>query len=147
MTGGTFGRLTALAAATGMRSFAGPAVMAAQHGGPLGTVVPMMAAVELIADKTPFIGSRLDRGPLAGRVVMGALVGGLLARREDASAGLGALLGAAAAFAAAHAAYHLRARMKTNNILSGLAEDCVVAGLCAGASAGARQKPYLRSAR
>ena len=137
MMGATLGRITALAAATGMRSFSGPAVLAAQHGGPLGAIVPLMAAGELVADKTPYIGSRLDPGPLGGRVMMGALVGGLLARRDGASPGFGALLGAVVAFAAAHAAYHARARVRTNNILAGMAEDCVVAGLCAGAMSGA----------
>lgn len=124
----------ALGAATGMRSFSGPAVMAMRHGGPLAQVVPLLAAAELVADKTPFIGNRTDPGPLAGRAVMGALVGALSARAHGDSPATGALVGATVAVLAAHLAFHARRSVPLGPVLGGLAEDAIVMGLCAAAA-------------
>jgi len=70
----------ALGAITGIRSMAGPAAMALRHDGVLPGMVAMMAAGEMMLDKTAVIGDRIDPLPLAGRAIMGAIVGGIIAR-------------------------------------------------------------------
>ena len=89
------GKTVALGAMSGMRSMAGPAVLAinAENQTNLTRAVPVMAIGEMIADKMPFMGDRIDPLPLAGRAFMGAIVGGLIAREEDASIVLGGLIG------------------------------------------------------
>lgn len=127
----TIRKTLALGALTGMRTMAGPARLAIQRGGLLKNVVSLMAAAEMIADKTSLVGNRIDAGPLAGRAVMGAVVGGIIAYDEDANVALGGLLGAAAAVAAAHLAYHARKRLAASNVVGGVLEDAVVVGLAA----------------
>jgi uncharacterized membrane protein len=73
-----------LGAITGVRSMAGPAALAARYDGPIKNVVAVLAAGEMIADKTSLVGNRIDPIPLAGRAVAGALVGGLIAARNTA---------------------------------------------------------------
>lgn len=131
MTATTTAQIVALGAATGMRSFAGPATLALRHGGPMGWVGAAMAAGEMVADKTAAIGNRTDPAPLAGRALMGALVGGLLARRAGERALGGALLGAGVAVAAAHLAFRVRGRVP--GYAAALAEDAIVAAICAAA--------------
>ncbi|MEA2525842.1 MAG: hypothetical protein QOG89_3808 [Thermomicrobiales bacterium] len=63
---------------------------------------------EFIADKTPFVPSRLNPGPFAGRLVFGGLTGAVYARGNGRSAPLGFTLGAAAAGLGAYAGYHFR---------------------------------------
>lgn len=131
------GKAVALGAMSGMRSMAGPAVLAinAEEQTALTRAVPVMAIGEMIADKTPFIGNRIDPLPLAGRAFMGAIVGGLIAREEDASVVLGGLIGAATAVIVAHLAY--RARIYASDRLgssAGFIEDGVVVGMGAALS-------------
>jgi uncharacterized membrane protein len=128
----------ALGAATGMRCFSGPAFLALKYGGPLKTIVPVMAAGEMIADKTPYIGNRIDSGPLAGRAVMGAVVGAVIAREHDEPVSAGMLLGAVAAVVTAHLAYQVRRRMPVHGVLAGLAEDALVVGICGSRAAAGR---------
>lgn len=128
----------ALGAATGMRSFSGPAFLALQHGGPLQTIVPVMAAGEMIADKTPYIGNRTDPAPLAGRAVMGAVVGAVIAREQDEPIVVGMLIGAAAAVFAAHLAFQVRKRLPLPGVLAGFVEDAVVVGICGSRAASGR---------
>jgi uncharacterized membrane protein len=118
-----------LGAMTGIRSTAGPAALVARHGGPMKGAVAVMAAGEMIADKTSFVGNRIDSFPLAGRAFMGALVGGLVARRERDNIVLGAATGAAAAIIAAHLTFRLRQRLPFSNAVNGLLEDSIVMGL------------------
>ncbi len=119
----------ALGALTGMRSMAGPAALALPRGGLLARVVGLLAASEMVADKTAFVGDRIDAGPLAGRAVIGAIVGGVIAYEAEESVALGGLLGAAAAVAAAHLAFQARRRLPVSNVEGGLIEDALVAGL------------------
>ena len=131
------GKAVALGAMSGMRSMAGPAVLAinAEEQTALTRAVPVMAIGEMIADKTPFIGNRIDPLPLAGRAFMGAIVGGLIAREEDASVVLGGFIGAATAVIVAHLAY--RARIYASDRLgssAGFIEDGVVVGMGAALS-------------
>ncbi len=121
----------ALATATGMRSMAGPAALAVQQGGTLGRVLPLMAAGEMLVDKTSFVGDRIDPLPLTGRALMGAIVGAVVARRHGQPRVPAALLGAGIAIAAAHLAYHARKRAPGPALLAAAAEDAIVVGLCA----------------
>jgi uncharacterized membrane protein len=137
----------ALGAITGMRSMAGGAALAAaQPDSILKGVVGVMAAGEMILDKTSLVGDRIDPIPLAGRAVMGALVGGAIARRERGNIALGAATGAAAAVVAAHLGFRLRRRLPFSNSVNGLLEDGIVLGIAA-AYGNRRQKYRQHGAR
>lgn len=128
----TLGDTVALGAITGMRSMSGPAVLAmrARKQNALTRAIPALAAGEMIADKLPFMGDRIDPLPLAGRAMMGALVGGFLAHEDDGNILLGGLIGAATAVIVAHLAY--RARMMASDRLgasAGFIEDGLVVGI------------------
>ena len=125
----SFGNILALASITGMRTMSGAAALAAARGGvPMG-VMGLLAVGEMIADKTPGIGNRIDPAPLAARAVMGAVVGALVAREQDGHGITGALLGASTAVVAAHVAFHTRRRLPLPNLPAGLLEDAVVAAI------------------
>jgi uncharacterized membrane protein len=115
-----------MGALTGMRSMAGLATLAAQHGGVLKPVMEIMAGGEMVADKTSWVGNRTDALPQAGRAVMGALAGGLIAHEAREAVWLGALVGAVTAVAATHLAYELRRRLPLSTTAGGLIEDAVV---------------------
>ena len=128
MTRSSIKRILAIGTITGMRSMSGAAAVAARHGGTIGRGVALLAAGEMAADKTPFIGDRTDPLPLAGRAMMGALLGGWIAREQHDSMLLGALLGGATAIAATHLAYQLRNRWPDASAATGLVEDAIVIG-------------------
>ena len=95
----------------GMRCFLAPAVVISRQtscGRNTNLVAAAAAVGELVADKTPYIGSRLDAGPLAGRVIAGALCGARVATQNGGSTAVGLAVGGAAAYASAHFFYHLR---------------------------------------
>ncbi len=119
----------ALGALTGMRSMAGPAALAFRDESILKPVVGALAAAELIADKTPIVGNRIDAAPLAGRALMGAIVGGIVAYEEDGNVAFGAVMGAAAAIVAAHLAFAARRRLAGSSGAGGFVEDALVVGL------------------
>lgn len=127
MTPATLKRILAIGTITGMRSMAGAATLA-RHGGLLKSATALMAAGEMAADKTSVVGNRTDALPLTGRVVMGALLGGLVAREHHDGVLLGALLGAATAVLATHLAYQLRTRLPLSTAASGVLEDAIVVG-------------------
>ncbi len=136
---------------TAARPRAGTATFAAVAAGPLGFVrsrpfrlLSGLAAVgELAGDKLPVVPSRLERGPLGGRLAIGALAGAAVCR--DARVGVvpGALLGAAAASAGAYAGYSVRAALgRATGVpdpVWGVVEDGVAVGLGVLAL-----RPYLR---
>ena len=128
MTAATTRRILALGAISGMRSMAGAAALGARHGGTMQAATAMLAAAEMVADKTPYVGNRTDPLPQAGRAVMGAIVGGVIAAEHGESPWLGAFVGAAAAVVATHLAYRLRARLPLSIPVGGLLEDAVVVG-------------------
>lgn len=132
----SYAKVLAAGAATGMRSLSGPAALARERGGVAGVMVPMLAAAEMIADKTPFLPDRIDPLPLAGRAVLGAVAGGMVARKTGGAGVLGALLGAAAAVSAAHLAYHARKRLDVPDAVAGLLEDGLVLALLASSGRG-----------
>ena len=125
----TLVRALGFGALTGVRSMAGPAALAFESDGPVKNVVGLLAAGEMIADKTPFVGDRIDAAPLAARAVMGGIVGAVVAYEARESVWLGGLIGASAAIAAAHLAYRLRKRLPVSNPIGGAIEDAVVIGL------------------
>ncbi len=140
-------RTVALAAISGVRSMAAPALLAraVSRGDVSGlratpfallgdarvsTVMQALMVGEMIGDKTPFVPSRVSTGPLFGRALSGALVGSALfasRRRQGLS---GALLGAAAALAGVYAADRLRSATTQGlglpDPLFGLLEDGLV---------------------
>ena len=118
-----------LGALTGMRSMSGAAALAAGRGGLLPRLATTLAAGEMVADKTEAIGDRTDALPMGGRAMMGALVGGFVARDHRTSIVAGALIGAAAAIAMTHLAYHVRKRLPVSNLIGGLSEDALVAAI------------------
>jgi hypothetical protein len=129
MTGSTLKKTLGLGAITGMRSMSGAAALAMEHEGTLRTIVGVMAAGEMLADKTSIVGDRIDAAPLAGRAVMGAIVGGVVAYEDRASILAGSLIGASAAVVAAHVAYRLRKRLPVSSAVGGLVEDAAVLAL------------------
>jgi uncharacterized membrane protein len=122
------GQAMVLGALSGMRSMAGLATLALRRKGvPTGMMVAM-AAGEMVADKTPLVGDRIAPLPLAGRVLSGALVGGVVANDARGNVWAGALVGAAAAAVAAHLAFYARRRLPMTNLAGGFLEDAVVIG-------------------
>jgi uncharacterized membrane protein len=72
-------------------------------------VLVLSAAGELIADKLPFTLSRLEPGPLFGRLLCGGLAGAAITAEARQSPALGVALGAAGALLGAESGYHARA--------------------------------------
>ena len=119
--------ITALAALTGIRSAAGITALAWTRGSHARHVMSVAAAVEMIADKTSLVGNRTDPLPLAGRAVLGAVVGALVASEQGHGQVIaGSVVGAVAAIAATHLAYQARKRLPCSNVTGGLLEDGLV---------------------
>ena len=138
MTNYAIRKTLALGALTGMRSMSGPAALAFEHDGLLKGVTGLLAAGEMIADKTSAIGDRIDAAPLAGRAVMGAIVGAVVAYEDRGNAlarniAFGCVLGAATAVVAAHVAFHARKSLAGSSALGGFVEDAIVVGLSSAA--------------
>lgn len=129
----------------GMRSMAAPALLSRQltehpHRGPAGrllasppvaSVLPVLAAGEMVADKTPFIPDRTEAVPVAGRALMGALCGAAICHGTRSEQMAGALVGAAAAVGATFLAYTIRRRAgeALPDLVLGMAEDALVLAL------------------
>ncbi len=94
------------------------------------------AALELVADKLPFIPNRTDPAPLVGRVVAGALIGVAVSDLSHRNRTTGALVGAATALCSAYATFHLRQALMDAlpPVTAALVEDTMMVGI---ASAGA----------
>lgn len=136
-----------LGAISGIRSMAGPALLArAARRGELGNLsdtpfaalgsdktAALLTALmvgEMIGDKTPFIPARTSAPAVLGRTLFGALVGSALfvsGRRDGAP---GALLGVLSALAGVYAADRLRKGVTRHlgvpDPLFGLFEDALV---------------------
>lgn len=122
-------RIVVLGALTGVRSMAGLAAFTLPRQGLARPLMALAAVSEMIVDKTPVVGNRTDAAPLAGRAVIGAVIGALIAREEEQNAIAGLVLGATAALAAAHLAYQARTRLPMSNVAGGLLEDSLVIGV------------------
>ena len=98
-----------------------------------GYVFAALAIGELIADKLPFIPSRLQPGPLGGRVISGALTGAVAAIAMQGSpivAGLAGAIGGLAGSFGGHAVRRgLTVDRKLPDLPVALAEDLVAIGL------------------
>jgi len=118
-------RTVALAAISGVRSMAAPAMLARAVGRGdvsglratpfaalederVSTALQVLMAGEMAGDKTPLIPSRTSAGPLFGRALSGALVGSALFVSRKRPGLSGALLGAASALGGVYAADRLR---------------------------------------
>lgn len=110
-------RASLLGATAGMRSQIPLALLARNAGtyGPdllrkrwVATNLYLSAAGEIMADKLPFVPSRLNPGPIAGRVMFGSASGAILARRLGAPVAAGIVAGAAGAVGGSFAGYHAR---------------------------------------
>jgi uncharacterized membrane protein len=118
-------RIVTLGAVAGMRAASAPALVAAylrQERPPgvanspfgllstdeAGTLLNLMAAGEIAADKLPFIPDRVKLLPLLGRAASGAFAGAVLSEAAGEPPATGAVLGAAAAVVSAYTMYHLR---------------------------------------
>jgi uncharacterized membrane protein len=121
--------ILALGAITGIRSMAGPMILAFRRGGLFATVTAAMALGEMIADKTALVGDRIALIPLAGRAFMGAVVGQRISRNEGSNRLAGGLLGAASAVLVAHFAHYARRWWPLSNALGGMLEDSIVIGI------------------
>lgn len=118
-------RTVALAATSGVRSMAAPALLArAVARGDLAglrgtrfaalgsdnasTVLQILMLGEMFGDKTPLVPARTSAGPLFGRALSGALVGAALFVSRRRPGVPGALLGVLSAMAGVYAADRLR---------------------------------------
>lgn len=128
MKHGTVKTIVAMGVLTGIRAMAGLASLSSTHRVATKTLA-LAAAGETVADKTPWVGDRTDPVPLAGRTIIGAGIGALIAGEQNDSRLLGALLGAATAMIATHLAFQLRKHLPLSNTAGGLLEDGVVVAL------------------
>ena len=140
-------RTVALAAISGVRSMAAPALLARAVGrgdvsglratpfAALGdervsTALQVLMAGEMAGDKTSLIPSRTSAGPLFGRALSGALVGSALFVSRKRPGLSGALLGAASALGGVYAADRLRSATTQGlglpDPLFGLLEDGLI---------------------
>ena len=137
--------------AAGLRSLLAPAVLTwtaqkklVSTSFPLASVVSRpvskkmikLAAGELLADKLPFTPNRISPGPLALRVVSGAVCGAAVSFLARKSAQEGALLGGAGALAGAFGGYYARKSLSRNypDLAVALVEDVVAVTLAIGIS-------------
>jgi hypothetical protein len=131
MTTALLARTVALGAISGARSMSGLAAVARRSGSRFAPLAALLWLGETLADKSPAIGDRTEPVPLAGRAVLGGVVGGLAAREAGASTVGGALIGAGTAVVAAYLALSVRRRLPLSPWAGGLAEDAVVAAIAA----------------
>lgn len=113
----------------GMRSMTAPALVSRHRAQQpddntrLGTssrtanVLGVLAAGEMVGDKTPFVPDRTDWPSVAGRALSGGGSAAVLAADRGDTPGFAALVGSAAAVGSTFLSYHLRKKAKD---LSGL---------------------------
>ena len=135
-----------IGAVAGLRTLTAPAVLAwaAKRrwirigNSPFATIISAqastrltdLAVTELIADKLPFTPSRLKAGPLASRVVSGAVCGATIYGVVERPLVEGAVLGGVGAIAGAFAGYHMRKKLPRDTPDVGVAvlEDTLAIG-------------------
>jgi uncharacterized membrane protein len=134
-----------LGAATGLRSTSGLAavVIGADpqglpsflRGRPARTLVALGTLSELVIDKLPATGSRLDPGPLAGRIVLGGLAGGLFARGRRHPVLPAVAVGAVAALVSAKVGHDSRVALakRVSDPVAAVMEDLTTGTLAIGA--------------
>ena len=135
-----------IGAVAGLRTLTAPAVLAwaAKRrwirigNSPFATIISAQASTrltdlaitELVADKLPFTPSRLKAGPLASRVVSGAVCGATIYGVVERPLVEGAVLGGVGAIAGAFAGYHMRKKLRRDMPDVGVAvlEDVLAIG-------------------
>jgi uncharacterized membrane protein len=153
---------SAIGLMAGLRSMTAPAIVsraAAYRDLPMGgsglkilgsavsaSVLMLLAAGEIVADKLPFIPKRTDPGPLAARIVSGALCGAAICSAKRRSVAAGGILGGFAAIGGAFLGYHLRRHAVQNGLLPDLVcaliEDAVAVSGAAAVVALAVQRTF-----
>jgi uncharacterized membrane protein len=130
-----------LGAADGMRTFAGPAALAARgrllRGSPARFAVLAAAAGELVGDKTPMVPPRTSPPALVGRSASGAFTGHALAGAPGAA--VGALAAAGSTFGAYRARKALGELTGLPDPVLGVAEDGLAFAAAALATRPARE--------
>jgi len=96
-------------------------------------ITGILALGEIFGDKLPFVPSRVSPGPLAGRVIVGALIGWAVCRQAEQSPILGAVLGAVGAASGSAAGYYARTWLgkvtKLPGPVLGIFEDVLAFGV------------------
>jgi uncharacterized membrane protein len=127
-----------LGAATGLRTSVGVGRLVARRSGVLGRSVAAAAVcAELVLDKLPSTGSRLEPPALGGRLLVAAVGGAALAQSERRPPFGPALVSAAAALGAAKAGHDARVALarRVSDPVVAVAEDALAFALAAGADA------------
>lgn len=134
-------RSALLGAAAGGRSMTPIAALTAGSRGFVRLAATAAALGELVVDKLPGTPSRVEPAPLGGRLVLGALAGGLYARRRGRNVVLPALVAGATAFAASYAGAGWRAYAARHQLAvpAALAEDAATLALAWAATRGSSQ--------
>ncbi|MGR4064895.1 MAG: hypothetical protein ACLQPV_05555 [Vulcanimicrobiaceae bacterium] len=116
--------------AVGMRASAGPFLAAWSSDGKPSLRPGLAFLGELVADKMPFVGSRVRPGPLLARVTAGAFAATKLSDGEERSIALPAAIAIVSAIGVAILANRLRTaiadRTGVPDVILGLVED----GIC-----------------
>ncbi|MGA7671881.1 MAG: DUF4126 family protein [Nitrolancea sp.] len=98
-----------------------------------GPVTGAMAVGEIVADKLPFVPSRIKPLPLAGRGFIGGVAGAAIFKNAHRSIPMGLIIGAAAATAGSFAGYHARSFLTKRTGLPGIVfavvEDALAIGM------------------
>jgi uncharacterized membrane protein len=143
--GMNYGCEAAIGAVCGLRTFTGPATIAAaanRHVLDLNrtpvawlasdhavTAAVLLAAGELVADKLPFMPNRTEAPGLAARFIAGAICGVAIAgRRKRTQRILSGVIAGTAALAAAYAGVQYRKHVKLPPLAAALLEDAVAVG-------------------
>lgn len=96
-------------------------------------LLKVMAAGEIVADKTPSIPSRTEPASIAGRLTFGGAAAGFVAWKMGDSIPAAVAVGAGTAFASTHLFYQLRKRAGEMTAipdpLLGAAEDGIMLGI------------------
>jgi hypothetical protein len=146
-TGSLLARSATLGAATGLRSTVGVGALALRGSTGLGPVLahpvarPLGATavgVELVLDKLPMTGSRLEPVGLVGRLIFAGVAATALSLAADETPFFPVLVASAAALAAAKVGHDARvaAAKKLPDPVVAIVEDAVAITLAATATAG-----------
>jgi uncharacterized membrane protein len=109
----------------------------------------ILAAGEILADKTSYIPNRIDPAPLIGRILTGGLCGAAICSAKRQSVVLGSILGGCAAIGGTFLGYHLRKSAVRNrhipDLKVALAEDAIAVGGALTAIASVKEQVNRRS--
>lgn len=98
-----------------------------------GPILSAMAVGEIVADKLPFVPSRIEPAPLAGREIIGGIAGMAVFTNDGRSLPLGLAIGAAGAAAGSFGGYYARSflskRTGLPDLIWAITEDVFAIGL------------------